>query len=71
MEITKMQKKMYDSLDKKVTVILKNGKVIQGTCDCYTQPLDNEPEVASVCIKRPGYSSLMEITESEIEKIEY
>lgn len=69
MEITEMQRQMFNSQGKHVTIKLKNGKEIQGICDFYTQPLDNEPEVAAICIKQSGYSSLTEITEPEIEEI--
>ena len=57
---------------KNIKVTLKDGTVIQGYCSDFTQPLDNEPEVAELGIRRgskPG-SGIIAITEPEIEKIE-
>ena len=44
-------------------------KPVVGKCINYTKPLDNDPEVASIDIKVPGFSSIYEITEGEIETL--
>ena len=61
---------MLHAQGKNVKVICKNGKVIEGYCEIFTQALDNEPEVAEVSIRK-GTMALIGITEPEIEKIEY
>lgn len=70
MAITEKEMMMYHAFGKNVKVICKNGQVIEGHCECYTQPLDNEPEVAEISIRR-GLIGLVGITEPEIETIEY
>lgn len=69
-EITKMQEMMYDTFNKKIRVTCKDGQILEGVNRNFTQPLDNEPEVAAMCIRQEGRSYLTEITEPEIEKIE-
>lgn len=69
-EITKMQEMMMETSEKKVRVTCKDGKIFEGINKYFTQPLDNEPEVASICIQEEGYSYLTELTEPEIKKIE-
>ena len=69
-EVTQMQKMMMETSEKKIRVTCKDGKVFEGVNKYFTQPLDNEPEVASICIKEEGYSYLTELIEPEIEKIE-
>ena len=69
-EITEMQKQMYAACGHKVEIHLVGGfKPCIGECINYTKPLDNDPEVASIDIRVPGYSSIYEITEDEIETI--
>ena len=69
-EITEIQEMMMETSEKKVRVTCKDGKIFEGINRYFTQPLDNEPEVASICIQEEGYSYLTELTEPEIEKIE-
>lgn len=69
-KMTDMQKKMYEACGQDVELILVGGyKPLIGKCINYTQPLDNDPEVASIDIRVPGRTSLYEITEDEIESI--
>ncbi len=44
-------------------------KPLVGKCVGYTQPLDNDPEVASIDIEVSGMPGLYEITEVEIEAL--
>lgn len=68
--MTEMQKQMYAACDHKVEIRLVGGlKPCIGECINYTKPLDNDPEVASIDIRVPGYPSIYEITEDEIETI--
>lgn len=69
-EVTQMQKMMMETSEKKIRVTCKDGKVFEGVNKYFTQALDNEPEVASICIKEKGCSYLTELIEPEIEKIE-
>lgn len=48
-------------------VITLDGKVITGPYGGFTQALDNEPEIASICIEKIGYG--IEIYENEIKSI--
>ena len=69
-EITEMQRKMYAACGHEVEVRLVGGyKPIVGKCVNFTKPLDNDPEVASFDIKVPGFSSIYEIIEDEIETL--
>lgn len=61
---------MYDTFNKKIRVTCKDGQVLEGVNRNFTQSLDNEPEVAAMCIQEERYTHLTEITEPEIEKIE-
>ena len=64
--------KMAHCLYKNIKVTLKDGDVIQGYCCDFTQPLDNDPEIAELGIQRgaePG-GGIIAITDPEIEKIE-
>lgn len=65
--------KMYRALKKNVKVTCVDGQVITGLCTDYTQPIDNEPEIAEMCIARGPSpdAGLIAITEPEIKKIEY
>lgn len=69
-KMTDLQKKMYAACGHEVEVHIVGGNMpFIGKCINFTQPLDNEPEVASIDIRVPGRSSLYEITEGEIESI--
>ncbi len=61
---------MYYARGKNVKVTCKDGTIVEGYCEMFTQPLDNEPEVAEISIRK-GAMYLVGITEPEIEKIEY
>lgn len=60
---------MYHARGKKIEVTCKDGTVVKGVCEIFTQALDNEPEVAEISIRRFG--GYIGITEPEIDKIEY
>ena len=68
--MTELQKRMYNAQGKSVKVVFKDGSNIMGYCDFYTQPIDNEPEVAEITIRK-GNASFIGITEDEIGRIEY
>lgn len=69
-KMTEMQKKMYDACGHEVELHLVGGyKPLIGKCTSFTNPLDNDPEVASIDIRVPGFSCIYEITEDEIETI--
>lgn len=69
-DIEKLRKKMADAFGHEVEIVIVGGfKKLVGKCINYTQPLDNEPEIASIDIRVPGYSSIYEITEEEIEEL--
>lgn len=59
-------KELNNKLILKITCV--DGQIIQGPYDGYTQALDNEPEIASIYIKKDGYS--IELYENEIKSIE-
>ncbi len=68
--ITEMQKQMINSVGHNVEVevfIPKGTKTIIGKCTNFTQPLDNEPEVAEMEIKTEYI--LYGIIENEIKSI--
>ena len=74
-EISPMHRKMIDAFGHNVEVRLYGGyKPVIGKCMNYTQPLDNDPEVASIDIAVPseyhedGYR-IVEVTEEEIESL--
>ena len=68
--MTEMQKLMFEAVGCEVEVHLVGGfKPCIGKCIGYTQPLDNEPEVAAIDLKVSGMSSIYEITEEEIETL--
>lgn len=68
--LTEKELEMYYARGKKVRVICKDGSVVEGYCEMFTQPLDNDPEVAEIGILR-GTMNHVGITEPEIDKIEY
>lgn len=72
--------KMYQTQNKKVRVICKNGDILEGYCSEFSSAYDNEPEEASITLRDGRRTSsnkfealyiLTEIYESEIEEIEY
>lgn len=74
-EISPIHRKMIDAFGHQVEVhLIGEQKPVVGKCINYTQPLDNDPEVASFDIAIPsayhdsGYR-IVEITEGEIESI--
>lgn len=68
--MTKMQKNMLEAVNREIEIQFKDGsKPIRGKCVGFTQPLDNDPEVASIEIKVHGYSCLFEITEDQIKTL--
>lgn len=71
-EMSEMSREMCRALNKNIKVTCVDGEVIQGYCCDFTQALDNEPEVASLGIRRgikPG-GGIIEIFEPEIAEIE-
>jgi hypothetical protein len=56
--------KLWQYVGKNVRIILHNGHVYEGVAHEYTSALDNEPEIASICI---GHT---EILETEVKTIE-
>jgi hypothetical protein len=68
--MTEMQKLMASAVGFDVEVHIVGGfKPCIGKCTGYTQPLDNDPEVAAIEIKIDGLPSLYEITEDEIDTL--
>lgn len=68
--MTEKQVTMYDACNCFVKLQLVGKKEpLFGKCIGYTNPLDNEPEMASIDIIVPGFSSIYEILENEIESI--
>ena len=55
---------LWEYEGKKVKIALKNGHVYTGEADEYTSALDNESEIASICI---GHT---ELYENEILSVE-
>lgn len=69
-EISVIHRQMIDAVGHRVEIRIVGGyRLCVGKCINYTQPLDNDPEVASIDIQVPGYSSITELTEDEIESI--
>ena len=68
--MTEMQKLMSNAVGFDVEVHIVGGyKSCVGKCTGFTQPLDNDPEVATIDVKVAGMPSIYEITEDEIEKL--
>ncbi len=68
--MTEKELMMYRAQDRKVRVKCVDGTIVEGIGDFFTQPLDNEPEIAEITIRK-GESALIGITEPEIDTIEY
>lgn len=56
-------------VDKNIKVICTDGPSVQGFCSIFTQALDNEPEIASICIEN-SEGELIEVYLNEIKSIE-
>lgn len=75
MKITEMQRKMNAACGHQVEVrLIGVEKPVAGKCINFTNPLDNDPEVASFDIAVPSEyhengRRIVEITEGEIESI--
>ena len=75
-EISPIHRKMIDAFGHQVEVhLIGEQKPVVGKCINYTQPLDNDPEVASFDIAVPHKSEfsdyhIVEITEKEIEELD-
>jgi len=55
---------------KRVRVVANDDQVIEGKCTDYTQPLDNDPEIASIgVVTEPGAGYGYELYENEIKSI--
>lgn len=67
-ELRKIMKKHKLNSELNLKVVTVDGKVFIGPYNGFTQALDNEPEIASICIARTGYG--IEIYENEIKSIE-
>ena len=73
--ISPMHRKMIDAFGHNVEAHLFGcDKPVIGKCINYTQPLDNDPEVASIDIALPSQFAphgfrIVEITEGEIEAL--
>lgn len=68
--ISPIHRQMIDAVGHEVEVRVIGGyRPCVGKCINYTQPLDNDLEVASIDIQTPGHSSITELTEDEIESI--
>lgn len=65
--MTTLQKEMLNAVGHNVEVHTKGtGKPVCGVCTNYTQPVDNDPEVAAIDVKVEGYEGIIEITEADI-----
>ena len=62
-EMSRLRGKMV-----KVTTI--DGDFVRGKCVDFTQALDNEPEVPSICINDLDRGFKVELEQNEIESIE-
>ncbi|MEG2050899.1 MAG: hypothetical protein RR012_01215 [Oscillospiraceae bacterium] len=68
--MTELQKQMSSAEGHNVEINVVGGyKPCIGKCTAFTQPLDNEPEVAAISVQVEGYNGLYEITEDEIETL--
>ena len=68
--LSEMQKKMRSAVGHKVENHIVSGyRPCIGRCINYTQPLDNDPEVASIDIDTGIPTSVTELIEDEIESI--
>lgn len=69
-EISPIHHQMIAAFGHDVEVyVMDTDRPFVGKCVNYTQPLDNEPEIASIDIQVAGYSCLFELRENEIKSI--
>lgn len=69
-KISDMQRKMMDAVGHRVEVRIVGGyRPCIGKCIDFIQPLDNDPEVASIDIDTGIPTSVTELIEDEIESI--
>ncbi|MEG1108730.1 MAG: hypothetical protein RSA62_06830 [Oscillospiraceae bacterium] len=62
---------MNSVVGKNVKVVIVGGfKVFVGKCIGFTQPLDNEPEVAAILVRAADTEALYDLEEDVIESIE-
>jgi hypothetical protein len=62
---------LWEYAGKRVRVVTVDGQVFEGDCTDYTQPLDNDPEIASIgVVTQPKSGFAYELYENEIKSIE-
>ena len=67
-ELREIMKKHKLNNELNLKIVTVDGEVITGPYGGFTQALDNNPEVASICISKNGYG--IEVYENEIKSIE-
>ena len=67
-EMKKINSKYKLNSELKLKIICIDGQIIEGSYGGYTQALDNDPEIASISIKKNN--QYIEIDENEIKSIE-
>ena len=63
------ERQLYECQGKKIKVTFNNGSVQTGECFHFTQALDNEPEVASISLRKE--TGPIEIDQTEIKSIAF
>jgi hypothetical protein len=69
-----LEKIMHDSVGKDIRIICKDGSLLEGRCEEFSEAYDNDPEEASITLNRPLKDGkplpwLTEVLKNEIEKI--
>jgi len=67
-ELKKINEKNKLNNKLKLKIVCTDGEIVEGPYGGYTQALDNDPEIASISIKRNSYN--VELDETEIKSIE-
>lgn len=67
-ELREIMKEHKLNSELNLKIITVDGKIITGPYGGFTQALDNEPEIASICISKVDYG--IEVYENEIKSIE-
>lgn len=62
--------KLWEYVDKKVKITLRNKQEIVGNVELYTSFLDNEPEPESITVRNINTNSLIELFDEDILKLE-
>lgn len=63
--------KLKEYVGRRVRVLTDEGRTFEGECTDYTQPSDNDPEIASIgVVTEPGAGFAYELYENEIKSIE-